>query len=105
MLNYNYNSAEGWRCPHCGAVMAPWQPSCINCTGKNQRPIEYQTDIPNITIKSDQITTAPNTITWASSLGNCITTDKTIDCTLTSNAATTAQNKLRATLKSAGIGI
>lgn len=87
----------GWKCPSCGAVMAPWQSSCINCTGKNQRPIEYHTATPNITIQS---TTAPNTTTWANSLSNCITTDKTINCTLT---AATAQDKLRTTLKSIGI--
>ncbi len=104
MLNYNYNSAEGWRCPHCGAVMAPWQPSCINCTGKSQRPIEYHTAAPNITIQSGKTNATPNTITWASSLDNCITTDKTINCTLTSNTIT-AQDKLRTTLKSAGIDI
>ena len=26
----------GWKCPSCGAVMAPWQSSCINCLGTRQ---------------------------------------------------------------------
>lgn len=26
----------GWECPKCGAVMAPNQPTCINCTGGNK---------------------------------------------------------------------
>ena len=26
----------GWKCPACGAVMAPWQSSCVNCYG-NQK--------------------------------------------------------------------
>ena len=23
----------GWKCPSCGAVMAPWKHSCVNCSG------------------------------------------------------------------------
>lgn len=26
---------QGWECKKCGAVMAPVQLSCINCTGKS----------------------------------------------------------------------
>lgn len=22
---------KGWECPKCGAIMAPFMPSCINC--------------------------------------------------------------------------
>lgn len=89
----------GWKCPECGAVMAPWQSICVNCNGK------YNTTITSSSITVEpQKQSIPNSITWTSSLGNCITTDKTIDCTLTSNATTT-QNKLRTTLKSAGIDI
>jgi hypothetical protein len=25
--------SKGWECPKCGAVMAPWQKVCVNCTG------------------------------------------------------------------------
>lgn len=24
---------KGWECPKCGAVMAPFKTSCVNCTG------------------------------------------------------------------------
>lgn len=24
---------KGWECPKCGAVMAPFMTSCMNCTG------------------------------------------------------------------------
>lgn len=25
---------EGWKCPQCSAVMAPWKGRCENCTGQ-----------------------------------------------------------------------
>lgn len=36
---------EGWQCPICKAVMAPWKPSCINCTGAPQLTISGTPDI------------------------------------------------------------
>ena len=34
------NIEYGWKCPSCGAVMAPWQKACINCSGNsNSSPI------------------------------------------------------------------
>ncbi len=30
------SNREGWQCPNCGRVMAPWMPSCENCQGKPQ---------------------------------------------------------------------
>lgn len=36
------NIQYGWKCPSCGAVMAPWQNSCVNCSGEKQ-------STPNIT--------------------------------------------------------
>ena len=32
-INYEGFAQQGWQCPVCGAVMAPWCSSCINCTG------------------------------------------------------------------------
>lgn len=35
----------GWKCPSCGAVMAPWQVKCVNCSGDrapSQQPITYE---------------------------------------------------------------
>ena len=29
--------AQGWRCPVCGKVMAPWQAWCLFCTGRTER--------------------------------------------------------------------
>lgn len=34
--SYTINSSTiqyGWKCPACGAVMAPWQNTCVNCSG------------------------------------------------------------------------
>ena len=33
--NYTINPPVqyGWKCPCCGAVMAPWQNTCTNCVG------------------------------------------------------------------------
>ena len=89
MYNHNSNIIQfGWKCPECGAIMAPWQNTCVNCTGKNQSPIEYHTATPNITIKPDEITNVPN-ISW-----NTITCNSnTPDVTLTSH------NKLSEILK------
>lgn len=28
---------NGWICPKCGAVMAPWVVQCINCEGRFDR--------------------------------------------------------------------
>lgn len=36
---------EGWMCPKCKAVMAPWASTCVNCSGKVSLPY-------------------PNTTTW-----------------------------------------
>ena len=35
----SYSSPQiqyGWKCPTCGAVMAPWQSVCVNCLGSNK---------------------------------------------------------------------
>ena len=32
--SYTVNNSTiqyGWKCPACGAVMAPWQNTCVNC--------------------------------------------------------------------------
>ena len=34
---YLTTKKEGWVCPKCGAVMANWMPSCVNCTGKKEK--------------------------------------------------------------------
>ncbi len=36
---------QGWVCPKCGAVMAPWVSECVNCRGMQNAPgdpIPYQ---------------------------------------------------------------
>lgn len=32
---YEVSSApqQGWECPRCSAVFAPWMAQCLNCTG------------------------------------------------------------------------
>lgn len=44
------NMLQGWRCPQCGAVMAPFERSCINCTGHS---------IPVINAPTTASTTTP----------------------------------------------
>lgn len=57
MINQHQSGAitcqEGWQCPICKAVMAPWKPSCINCTGTPQLTITSTT--PDITLKNISI--------------------------------------------------
>ena len=33
---------QGWVCPECGAVMAPWVTACINCTGDERQLVPYE---------------------------------------------------------------
>ena len=81
MLNYN-NIQFGWKCPECGAVMAPWQSTCVNHHG-NSNP---------------QITNVPHTTTPGISWVTCKADAPTI--TLTSNATSNCNpNKLSESLK------
>jgi len=85
----NYNIQFGWKCPECGAIMAPWQSTCVNRHG-NSNPqitnVPYTTSTPNISW---------STITCK---GN------TPDITLTSNTTSNNNfNKLSESLKSFGI--
>ena len=61
------NIQYGWKCPTCGAIMAPWQNSCINCIGTQITATPTitwnSTGDPNlwqnhVTCKGDTITTA-----------------------------------------------
>lgn len=63
MYNYNSNIIQfGWKCPECGAIMAPWQNICVNHHG-NSNPqitnIPNTTTIPNINLNT--ITCKSNT--------------------------------------------
>ena len=33
---YTIPAQQGWVCPKCSAVMAPWQSYCVNCKGANK---------------------------------------------------------------------
>lgn len=109
----------GWKCPSCGAIMAPWQSTCVNCRGgsnipyPNYPPVTYE-PAPwwiNPAYKWD-ITCGPST-TGSPLKSSDITTAKTsVDpnsIVTTWNAApstqTSIQNKLKVSLKSAGINI
>lgn len=90
MYNYNSNIIQfGWKCPECGAIMAPWQNTCINHHG-NSNP---------------QITNVPHTTSTPSISWNTITCKaNTPDITLTSNTTSNNNlNKLSESLKSFGI--
>lgn len=90
------NIQYGWKCPSCGAIMAPWQNSCINCIGT-------------------QITATP-TITWHSTGDpapwwhqvTCETTSRSGDTITTAwNSANTTptDNSLKSAMKTHGINI
>ena len=56
----------GWKCPACGAVMAPWQNTCVNCSGHfTIGDRDWYT--PGITWSQTQVTcdSNPNTVTHA----------------------------------------
>ena len=36
----------GWKCPSCGAVMAPWQNRCVNCSGGSGTPTSIPVSQP-----------------------------------------------------------
>ena len=106
----------GWKCPSCGAVMAPWQNTCVNCHGGSgiQYPNFPQVTYENapwwmnpaykweITCGTKQDGNFANTVTTAKDTKyNTTTWNKDTPCTFTG----TAQNDLRASLKSAGINI
>lgn len=88
------NIQYGWKCPTCGATMAPWQNSCVNCIGA-------------------QITAAP-IVTWDSTGNPNHWCDQEVTCKATSDTITTAwssanttptNNSLKSAMKSHGINI
>lgn len=86
----NYNIQFGWKCPECGAIMAPWQSTCVNHHGNSNPQI---TNVP-------YTTSTPN-ISW-----NTITCKSNIPTTITTTTTTTSNNnpnKLSESLKSFGI--
>ena len=51
MYNHNSNIIQfGWKCPECGAIMAPWQNTCVNHHGNSNPQI---TNAPSITATPD----------------------------------------------------
>jgi hypothetical protein len=82
----------GWKCPSCGAIMAPWQNSCINCIGTQI------TATPSITWQS---TGDPNP--WWNQV-TCKSGD-TATTTCSSVNTTLTNNSLKSAMKSHGINI
>lgn len=86
----------GWRCPSCGAVMAPWQSSCINCSGT------YQPSCTPMITWGDS-TKAPEP--WWNHV-TCCDASKNSECTVTAwSSGNTTSNSLKNALKSNGINI
>lgn len=87
----------GWKCPSCGAVMAPWQNSCVNCCGSYEpRCVPQVTWSPSVD---------PNP--WWKQV-TCNVTSKSGDTTTTAwNSADTTptSNSLKSAMKSHGINI
>lgn len=40
-LSCLHNYQQGWVCPKCGAVMSPYERSCVNCKGITQYVYPY----------------------------------------------------------------
>ena len=80
MYNHNSNIIQfGWKCPECGAIMAPWQNTCVNHHSNNNPQI---INVPH--------TTSTPSISW-----------NTITCKDNSSNITliASNNKLSETLK------
>ena len=96
----------GWKCPECGAIMAPWQNTCVNCQGKNSLQITCDKingiDWSKGWQSGDWITTttaSPNiTLTNTSSTSNTIPTTSTI--TLNANSLKDNPINIKTQLKS-----
>ena len=50
-MNYEIGAAQGWQCPICGSIWAPFIPQCLNCNDK----------------KSHKTTTSTSTYTYSTS--------------------------------------
>lgn len=87
----------GWKCPSCGAVMAPWKYSCINCSGSKQSPSPGISWTGPNWWQNGQITCKAQDITISDS-----TNSNTISNTYTSINNTT-DTSLNSILKSKGI--
>ena len=77
------NIQYGWKCPSCGAIMAPWQNSCVNCCGSYE---------PRCTPE----------VTWPT--GNPNPWWNQVTCKATGDTITT-NNSLKSAMKSNGINI
>ena len=84
----------GWKCPSCGAVMAPWQNSCINCSGTYQPSCS-----PSITWGDSTKTSEP----WWHQV-TCKSGD-TITTAWNSANTTPTDNSLKSAMKTHGINI
>lgn len=86
----------GWKCPSCGAVMAPWQNFCINCSGSHEPYCG-----PSITWHS-----TGDPIPWWDQV-TCSATSKSEDTITSWNSANTTptNNSLKSAMKSHGINI
>ena len=79
----------GWKCPSCGAVMAPWVESCINCKGDK------------ITVKAEDIVFRPmNSISCDDNITYTTHNDNIVYTAYnnTTNCQDTLQNKLNCKL-------
>jgi len=86
----------GWKCPSCGAIMAPWQNSCVNCIGTQI------TATPTITWDSTEV---PKPWWWNQVTCDTGKSKETITTTWSSANTTPTSNSLKSAMKSHGINI
>lgn len=96
----------GWKCPICGAVMAPWQNSCVNCYGNQKLTIG---DYPHgwwdtkPTWDYTQVTCDGTNIATSKDNGTSTVTAYNTDTPTTKTLS--PQENLKEAIKSAGLNI
>ena len=102
----NPPSQYGWKCPACGAVMAPWQSSCVNCFGNQKLTVG---DFPNGWWDTkptwDFTKVTCDNINVATSKDNGTSTVSAYNINIPTTKTLSPQEKLKEALKNTGLNI
>lgn len=97
---YTPKTEQGWECPRCGRINAPWKAQC-DCSGNNywyptwglnwdyREPWQKQ-----ITCDSDTFKVHPETTTWKAPSSACGSDSATVKANLDSITYTTGHNPI-----------